>query len=207
MAVYAGRISANGTVWPYVASQALGQERLYDIVRMPGDKSKLLAEDSLERYIECGGGDEILITDAHLIRSSQSETELEVLSLEEIEHIDVGETGDKLVVRVAHASALCFATHFRLNTILGCRSCLASADPQESERRGRSGLLRCRGDRRAVAGGSAARPLKLWAPGCTMRSRHCGTMTPPHPPSPNIAHSFTLRRSTVVQLLVQRTTR
>ena len=88
---------------PYVASQALGQERLYDIARTPGEKGKQLAEDSLDRYIECGEGQEILVTDAHLIRSSQFNTDLEVLSLEEIEHIDVGETGDKLVVRVAHA--------------------------------------------------------------------------------------------------------
>ena len=107
LAAYAGRISANGAVRPYVASQALGQERLYDIARTPGEKGKQLAEDSLDRYIECGEGQEILVTDAHLIRSSQFNTDLEVLSLEEIEHIDVGETGDKLVVRVAHASESC----------------------------------------------------------------------------------------------------
>eukprot|EP01043_Picozoa_sp_COSAG02_P072161 COSAG02_NODE_13483_length_1389_cov_1.382171_2_plen_125_part_00 len=105
MAVHVGRISANGMVGPYVALQALGQERLYDIVRMPGAKSKQLAEDSLERYIECGEGQEILVTDTHLIHSSQLTTELEVLSVDEVEHIDVGVTGDKLVVRVAHARA------------------------------------------------------------------------------------------------------
>ena len=98
MAVHVGRISANGMVGPYVALQALGQERLYDIVRMPGEKSKQLAEDSLDRYIECGAGQEIMVTDSHLVSSSQLSATVDVLMLEEIEHIDVGATGDKLVV-------------------------------------------------------------------------------------------------------------
>jgi hypothetical protein len=152
-------------VRPYVASQALGQERLYDIARTPGEKGKQLAEDSLDRYSECGEGQEILVTDAHLIRSSQFNTDLEVLSLEEIEHIDVGETGDKLVVRVAHASESCFATHIiNFVSVQSCLlsvvvACSASADPQKNERRSCGGLLRCRGDRGAVAGGPAVRPL------------------------------------------------
>ena len=97
-AAWAGRIAANGAVPPYAASQALGQERLVEIVRNGGQSGKQLAEDSLDRYIECGAGQEIMVTDAHLVSSSQLSATVDVLMLEEIEHIDVEATGDKLVV-------------------------------------------------------------------------------------------------------------
>ena len=90
------RISANGTVVPYSASHALGQARLVEIGRTQLGKDTQLAEDSLDCYIECGDGQELMVTDAHLVSSSHLSTELHVLKLEDVEHIDT--SGDKLVV-------------------------------------------------------------------------------------------------------------
>lgn len=96
---------------PYAVSQALGQARLVDIVRTRGETGKQLAEDSLDWYIECGEGHEILVTDAHLISSSHLNKALEISTLEEIENIDA--IGEKLVVRAVH-SMFCH-THRRVN--------------------------------------------------------------------------------------------
>ena len=72
---------------------------MVEIGRTQLGKDTQLAEDSLDCYIECGDGQELMVTDAHLVSSSHNSTELHVLKLEEVEHIDT--SGDKLVVSVA----------------------------------------------------------------------------------------------------------
>lgn len=145
---------------PYCASQALGQERLVEIGRKTGTQ---LSEDSLDLYIECDEDQELLVTDAHLVCSSLHSSKIDVVKLDEIEHIDVAEARNKLVVRILVYCSIGIAIARRMLT-LGCWPRRVpyvppTADSQECERSNRCSLRRCRGHRGARASSPTIREL------------------------------------------------
>ena len=97
-------IAQGGIVPAYNAVMALGQGRLREAVRTHDgpESSRELAEDTLDAYLECGAGLELMVTNMHVLHAERESKGLKWwVAVRDVETIEVSESQIVIAIRGA----------------------------------------------------------------------------------------------------------